>query len=97
MALFFIISGLVIMFFGILGMIILPSFLLRIHASTKCGVTGAVSILVGFTIYSGQWELIIRLLLIIVFLLFTAPLVAHILGVYHVDKENSKDYINDRN
>ena len=78
------------MFFGVLGMIILPDFLLRIHASTKCGVTGAVSVLLGFAIYSGQLSMIIRLSLIICFLFFTAPIVAHILGVYHLSKDESE-------
>lgn len=87
---FFIVSGLIIMFFGVLGMIILPDFLLRIHASTKCGVTGAVSILIGFAGYSESAGMIVRILLIIVFLFSTAPLVAHLLGVYHISGKQKR-------
>ena len=80
---FFLITGMVIMFFGVLGMIILPEFLLRIHASTKCGVTGAVNILIGLSIMSGGIDFLFKLLLIIIFLFCTTPLVAHVLAVYH--------------
>jgi monovalent cation/proton antiporter MnhG/PhaG subunit len=88
MAWFFILTGMVIMFFGVLGMIILPDFLLRIHASTKCGVTGAVNILIGFMIMSGGMEFILKLLLIVLFLFITSPLIAHVLALYHYRSKN---------
>jgi len=90
MAYILIIFGLVVMFFGVLGIIILPDFLLRIHASTKCGVTGAVSIMIGFAVYSGKLDIIIKILLIVIFLFFTSPLVAHLLGVYHLSRTSGK-------
>ena len=83
----FIILGVTIMIFGIFGMIILPDFLLRIHSSTKCGVTGALNILIGFMIYSGKIEFIIKLLLIVLFLFVTSPLTAHLLGVFHLQEK----------
>lgn len=85
---FFIIVGLIIMLFGIIGMIILPNFLLRVHASTKCGVTGALNILIGFMIHSLQLDYILRLGLIILFIFFTAPIIAHSLAVFHLQGRN---------
>lgn len=76
------------MLFGITGMIILPGFLLRIHSSTKCGVTGAVNIIIGFMIHSGQLDFIVRFVIIILFLFFTAPIIAHTLAVFHLQDKN---------
>jgi len=76
------------MLFGIIGMIILPEFLLRIHSSTKCGVTGAVNILVGLMIHSGNIDYIFRFGLIITFLFVTAPIIAHTLAVFHLQEKN---------
>ncbi len=85
----FIIIGLVIMIFGLIGMIILPDFLLRIHSSTKCGVTGALNILIGFMIYSGRIEFVVKLLLVVLFLFVTSPLTAHLLSVFHLQEKDS--------
>lgn len=74
-------AGLVLMFFGVLGTIILPDLFLRLHASTKCGVTGTATILLGLIFRCGAPGLAVRLLLIIVFLFWTAPLIPHTLGV----------------
>ncbi len=87
-AYFFIIIGLVIMLFGIIGMIALPGFLLRVHSSTKCGVTGALNILLGFMIRSPELDFFFRILLIILFLFFTAPIIAHTLAVFHLQEKN---------
>ncbi|MBW6516092.1 MAG: monovalent cation/H(+) antiporter subunit G [Candidatus Cloacimonetes bacterium] len=87
-AYFFIVIGLIIMFFGILGMIILPNFLLRIHSSTKCGVTGAINILIGFMFYSLELDFLLRMGLIMIFLFFTAPIIAHSLAVFHLQGRN---------
>ena len=88
MAYFFIVIGLIIMLFGIVGMIILPGFLLRIHSSTKCGVTGAANIIIGLMIHSGDIDYILRFSLIIIFLFFTAPVIAQTLAVFHLQERN---------
>jgi multicomponent Na+:H+ antiporter subunit G len=87
-AYFFIITGLLIMLFGVIGMIILPGFLLRIHSSTKCGVTGAINILIGFMIHASDFDFILKLALIVLFLFFTAPIIAHTLAVFHMQSKN---------
>jgi multicomponent Na+:H+ antiporter subunit G len=81
-----IILGMGVMVFGILGTIIFPDILLRFHASTKCGVTGAVTIIIGLMLYNFQLEFVIKYILIIVFLYFTSPIVAHMLGFSYLKK-----------
>ena len=75
------IIGLVLMFFGVWGTIILPDLLLRLHASTKCGVTGSVTFLIGLVFEAGAKPITARLLLIVLFLFWTAPLIPHIMGL----------------
>lgn len=76
-----IIIGLVIMFFGALGMIILPDLFQRFHASTKCGVSGAFSLLIGLALHASSLEYSIKFFVIVLFLIITTPLVAHLLAL----------------
>ncbi len=69
--------GLIIMAFGVLGMIILPDFLTRSHAATKCGITGTITVLFGFIIYAVELSFTLKLAVIIAFLFFTGPIAAH--------------------
>ncbi len=77
----FIISGLVIVFFGALGTIILPDLFQRFHASTKCGVSGTFSLLIGLAVYSASVEYSMKFLVIVLFIIITTPLVAHMLAL----------------
>jgi len=77
----FLTGGAVIMFFGMLGMIILKDLFLRFHAATKCGVSGALCILVGLSIWSGDVGFILKFTVILFFLVFTAPIIAHMLAI----------------
>lgn len=81
--------GLVIIGFGVLGTIILPDIFLRLHASTKCGVTGTVTILLGLVLQSESAAMTFRLLLIIVFVFWVGPLIPHILGVAYLNDQNA--------
>lgn len=70
-------GGLIIMAFGILGMIILPDFLTRSHAATKCGITGTITVLFGYIIYTVEVSFTLKIAVIIAFLFFTGPIAAH--------------------
>ncbi len=83
--------GLVLIFFGGLGVVTLPDFYLRLHAATKCGVTGTVTILVGLAVESGHPDTAIRLALIGLFLIVTAPLSSHILAVARLEETKKGD------
>ncbi len=89
MAHFFMVSGALIMFFGMLGMIILPDLFLRFHAATKCGVSGALCILVGLSIWSGSPSFILKFAVILFFLIFTAPIIAHMLAISRLGEDAS--------
>lgn len=78
---FFIGLGLLLMLIGIIQTIILPDLFLRLHAATKCTVTGAGTVIIGFMFYSGSLGYIIKLLLILVFLFFTSPIISHLIGI----------------
>ena len=78
---FFMASGCLIMFFGMLGKIILEDLFLRFHAATKCGVSGALCILVGLSIWSGSLRFSLKFIVILFFLVFTAPIIAHMLAI----------------
>lgn len=87
-----ILSGLFIILLGIIGMIILPDIFLRFHASTKCGVTGVVTVLLGLIFHTESFTEIIKILLIIFFLVFTAPITVHMLAISFIGhNKNSKD------
>lgn len=77
----FMITGSLIMFFGVIGMIILPDIFLRFHAATKCGVSGALCILVGLSIHASSTSFILKFAVILFFLLFTSPIIAHMLAI----------------
>lgn len=87
----FMISGCLIMFFGMLGMIILPDLFLRFHAATKCGVSGALCILVGLSIQSGSISFILKFVAILFFFIFTSPIIAHMLAISRLGEEAYDD------
>ena len=84
---FFMICGSIIMFFGMLGMIILKDLFQRFHASTKCGVSGALCLLVGLSLWSGDISFILKFAVILFFILFTAPIIAHMLAISRLGED----------
>lgn len=82
--------GLVIIFFGALGTIILPDLFSRFHAATKCGVTGAATVLLGLMTQAVGTDVRVRLLFIVLFILLTAPLIPHALGVSYLQDSKHK-------
>lgn len=83
--------GIAIMFFGVVGMITLPDFLTRSHAATKCGVTGTITVLFGYIIYTIEPPFTVKLAVIIAFLFFTGPIAAHGLAFSYSKNRFFKD------
>ena len=81
------ISGSAIMFFGMVGMIILPNLFLRFHAATKCGVSGALCMLVGLSVWSGSLQFILKFSVILFFIIFTSPIIAHMLAISRLGED----------
>ncbi len=62
---------------GTIGLLRLPDVYTRIHATTKCDTLGAVSVLMGLALYSGDFFVNTKMLLIIVFMFWANPTAAH--------------------
>lgn len=65
---------------GGLGIIRLPDVLLRMHASTKIGTLACGLILLSCAVIFGTSDIIIRVIAIVLFILLTAPIGAHMMG-----------------
>ncbi len=63
-----------------IGVLRLPDVLMRMHASTKAGILGSSLILIGCAIYLHETEITARVVAIIVFLMLTSPIGAHMIG-----------------
>lgn len=62
------------------GVLRLPDVLTRMHASTKAGTLGSSLILIGGAIVYGDTAVTVRVVAIILFLMLTAPIGAHMIG-----------------
>lgn len=63
-----------------LGLVRLPDVLIRMHASTKAGTLGVGLIVLGVSIHFATSLVIAKAILIILFMLLTAPVAAHLIG-----------------
>lgn len=63
-----------------LGLVRMPDLFLRVSASTKAATLGVGATLLGVALYFGDFATFIRAGAIIVFLLLTAPVAAHLIG-----------------
>ena len=78
-AIFLLIGSALIVFAGI-GIVRLPDVFIRMHAATKVGTLGSGLIMVGVALHFGDGATVIRSALIVLFLLLTAPIGAHMIG-----------------
>jgi len=79
-AYFFIGTGLLFDVLGCIGLVRLPDVYNRLQASTKCVTLGTCSLMFGVFLLEGFTEGGMKALLIILFLLLTAPTAAHALA-----------------
>ncbi|HHJ00934.1 MAG TPA: monovalent cation/H+ antiporter subunit G [Candidatus Aerophobetes bacterium] len=77
---FLLLLGLFFMIFGVVGVLKFPDIYTRLQASTKCGVTGVISIFFGLIIQQGFSAFSIRIFFILVFVLITTPVASHIIA-----------------
>lgn len=63
-----------------IGTVRLPDVLLRMHASTKAGTLGTGLVLGGVALHFGETSVIAKAMLVVTFLLLTAPVAAHLVG-----------------
>lgn len=72
--------GAFFMLVAALGVVRLPDVFMRLHSSTKSATLGVGCIMLGAAIHFGDLGLGAQSLAIVVFLLATAPVAAHLLG-----------------
>ena len=81
----FIVSGLVLSggifaVIGGIGLVRMPDVLIRMHASTKIGTLACGLILAAVAAHFGTAVITMRVVAILLFLLLTAPIAAHMIG-----------------
>lgn len=72
--------GATLMILAAVGIVRLPDLPTRMHASTKAGAMGAMFIMGGVAIFFADSVVVARAAGIIVFILITAPISAHVIG-----------------
>lgn len=94
---FLLLGGFFALIAGI-GVLRLPDVLTRMHASTKAGILGSSLILIGGAIYLQEAEITVRVIAIILFLMLTSPIGAHMIGRASLrDLQSKKDIVKDNN
>lgn len=63
-----------------LGILRFPDVYTRLHAASKAGPLGAGLILLAVAFASGDWSIAVRSIIGLLFLIFTAPVSAHLLA-----------------
>ena len=63
-----------------IGIVRLPDVYIRMHAATKVGTLGSGLILIGVALHFGDPAVILRCVLIVLLLILTAPIGAHMIG-----------------
>lgn len=63
-----------------IGVLRFPDVLIRMHASTKAGTLGVGLITIAAAVHFDELGVTTRAILVIIFLLLTAPVAAHLIG-----------------
>jgi len=76
-------TGILVLAFGVIGILRLPDFYTRMHAAGKTDSLGAVLVVLGFVLYNGQSlspaDLLVslKILFIAVFIFIASPTATH--------------------
>lgn len=73
-------AGATFMLLAAVGILRLPDLPTRMHASTKAGAMGAMFTMAGVAVYFADPVVMARAVAIIIFILLTAPIAAHVIG-----------------
>lgn len=74
------IGGTAFMIIAAIGLIRLPDLYTRMHAITKAGSLGVMLVLTGIAVAFGDLSVTTRAVAVILFVLLTAPVSAHMIG-----------------
>jgi multicomponent Na+:H+ antiporter subunit G len=75
-----IILGVLFVVIGAVGLIRLPDFYIRISAITKAATLGVACIMIGVALNYNEISIAIKAFAVVLFLLITSPIAAHIIG-----------------
>lgn len=75
-----VVIGLFLFASGTLGLIRLPDFYCRMHATGKCDTMGALLSLTGLAIYNGASLVSLKIIFIILFIFLANPTATHAIG-----------------
>ncbi|MGE5843836.1 MAG: monovalent cation/H(+) antiporter subunit G [Syntrophaceae bacterium] len=76
-------AGILVLAFGVIGILRLPDFYTRMHAAGKTDSLGAVLVVLGFALYNGQSLVLadllvsLKILFIAVFIFVASPTATH--------------------
>lgn len=76
----FIVSGLFFMIVGTIGILRMPDILTRLHPAGMTDTMGAGLLLLGMALQTTDWMVMVRLIFIYGFLIFTSPIASHALA-----------------
>jgi len=83
--LFFLITGALFILIASIGLLKMPDVYLRMSASTIAGTLGVALMLIGTAIYFWELRVLLHVLAIVIFMVLTVPIGAHMLGrVSHI-------------
>ncbi|WP_440953802.1 monovalent cation/H(+) antiporter subunit G [Methanococcoides sp. FTZ1] len=72
--------GAFFVFLGMLGLLRLPDVYNRLHATTKIGTLGVVSVMMSILVKVGLSPIGVKGITVALFLFLTAPIAAHMIG-----------------
>ena len=76
----FIVLGLFFMIVGTIGILRMPDTLTRLHPAGMTDTMGAGFLLLGMCLQTSDWMVLVRLVVVYLFLLFTSPIASHALA-----------------
>jgi multicomponent Na+:H+ antiporter subunit G len=72
--------GISLMVVAGIGLLRMPDLLTRMHASSKAGTLGAALVLLSVALHFGDAAVTVRVVVVCVFLLLTAPIASHVIA-----------------
>ncbi|MDJ0764755.1 MAG: monovalent cation/H(+) antiporter subunit G [Myxococcota bacterium] len=72
-----VVTGLLFLFLGALGLYRFPDFYTRMHAAGKCDTLGSLLIISGLAVYNGFTLGSLKIVFIAVFIFLTSPTATH--------------------
>ncbi|WP_148253536.1 monovalent cation/H(+) antiporter subunit G [Aidingimonas lacisalsi] len=73
-------TGASFMLLAVVGLLRLPDLLTRLHATTKAATLGVAMVMVAVALHFAEVAVVARAFGVILFLLMTAPVAAHVIG-----------------